>query len=281
MAKMKGLGRGLDALLGGIDEPSEHDRLVNVAVDHLHPGKYQPRTRMDAEALGQLAESIKAQGVIQPILARASGDSQYEIIAGERRWRAAKLAGLETVPVLVREVRDDLALAMALIENIQREDLNAIEEAAGIQRLIDEFGMTHESAAEAVGRSRSAVTNLLRLLSLTKPVRDLLLDGKLDMGHARALLGASGAKQIELANVISAKHLSVRQAEDLIKRAAKPQVSTRAAAQDRDVASLEEEVSDSLGTRVRILPGKKGTGKLVVEYTSLDQLDTLLTKLRH
>ncbi len=215
MAKLKGLGRGLDALLGG-DEAQPQEQLLNVALTQLHPGKYQPRTQMDPGAIAELAESIKVQGVIQPILARPLSDGHFEIIAGERRWRAAKLAGLDSIPVLVREVRDDLALAMALIENIQREDLNPIEEAAGIQRLIDEFGMTHEAAAEAVGRSRSGVTNLLRLLSLAKPVQDLVLHGRLDMGHGRALLALSGAKQIELANLVVAKDLSVRQAEHLV-----------------------------------------------------------------
>ena len=215
MAKMKGLGRGLDALLGA-DEPEPRDRLMNLPVENLHPGKYQPRTQMNPEAIAELAESIKVQGIIQPIVARPTSDREYEIIAGERRWRAAKLAGLDTVPALVREVRDDFALAMALIENIQRENLNPIEEATGIQRLIDEFQMTHEAAADAVGRSRSAVTNLLRLLSLPKPVQDMILHGKLDMGHGRALLALPGAKQVELAHLVASKTLSVRQAEQSI-----------------------------------------------------------------
>jgi ParB family transcriptional regulator, chromosome partitioning protein len=279
MAKVKGLGRGLDALLGG-DEPQPQEHLMNVALTQLRPGKYQPRTQMDANAIGELAESIKAQGIIQPILARPLGDGHFEIIAGERRWRAAKLAGLDAVPVLVREVRDDLALSMALIENIQREDLNPIEEAAGIQRLIDEFGMTHEAAAEAVGRSRSGVTNLLRLLSLAKPVQDLVLQGRLDMGHGRALLALPGAKQIELANVIATKNLSVRQAEHLVGQALSTPRTAKRVTRDRDLLALEEELSDHLGTRVAIVPRKKGAGRVVIDYSSLDQLDGLLAGLR-
>jgi ParB family chromosome partitioning protein len=279
MAKVKGLGRGLDALLGG-DEQQPQEHLMNVALTQLRPGKYQPRTQMDPNAIGELAESIRAQGVIQPILARPLGDGHFEIIAGERRWRAAKLAGLDAVPVLVREVRDDLALAMALIENIQREDLNPIEEATGIQRLIDEFGMTHEAAAEAVGRSRSGVTNLLRLLSLAKPVQDLVLQGKLDMGHGRALLALPGAKQIELANLIATKNLSVRQAEHLVGQALSTPRAAKRVARDRDLLALEEELSDLLGTRVAIVPRKKGAGRVVIDYSSLDQLDSLLAGLR-
>jgi ParB family transcriptional regulator, chromosome partitioning protein len=281
MVKVKGLGRGLDALLGG-DEPQSQEHLMNVALIQLRPGKYQPRTQMDPDAIAELAESIKAQGVIQPILARPLGDGHFEIIAGERRWRAAKLAGLDTVPVLVREVRDDLALAMALIENIQREDLNPIEEAVGIQRLIDEFGMTHEAAAAAVGRSRSGVTNLLRLLSLAKPVQDMVLQGKLDMGHGRALLSVSGTKQIELGKLIAQKNLSVRQAEQLVNRAQSGSSPSgpKSVARDRDLVALEEELSDRLGTRVSIAARKNGSGRVVIDYSSLDQLDGLLTGLR-
>jgi len=281
MVKVKGLGRGLDALLGG-DEPQSQEHLMNVALIQLRPGKYQPRTQMDPDAIAELAESIKAQGVIQPILARPLGDGHFEIIAGERRWRAAKLAGLETVPVLVREVRDELALAMALIENIQREDLNPIEEAVGIQRLIDEFGMTHEAAAAAVGRSRSGVTNLLRLLSLAKPVQDMVLQGKLDMGHGRALLSLSGAKQIELGKLIAEKELSVRQAEHLVSRAQSAPTSPtpKSVARDRDLVALEEELSDHLGTRVSIAARKNGSGRVLIDYSSLDQLDGLLAGLR-
>ena len=281
MAKMKGLGRGLDALLGDDEAPpTAQDRLTDLAIDRLRPGKYQPRTQMNPEAIAQLADSIKAQGVIQPILARATADGSFEIIAGERRWRAARLAGLQSVPVLVREVRDDHALAMALIENIQREDLNPIEEATGIQRLIEEFGMTHEAAAAAVGRSRSGVTNLLRLLALAKPVQQLVLAGDIDMGHARALLPLSPVKQIQIANLIVAKHLSVREAEALVKRDSVSAPTPKRTTRDQDLVSLEEELAQSLGTRIKIVPGKKGAGRVTIDYTGLDQLEVLLAKLR-
>jgi ParB family chromosome partitioning protein len=279
MAKLKGLGRGLDALLLP-DEPQRADRLAELPVGLLRPGRYQPRTQMNPDAIVDLADSIKAQGVIQPILVRPLQGGEFEIIAGERRWRAAKLAGLESVPVLVRDVRDELALAMALIENIQREDLNPIEEAQGIQRLIAEFGMTHEAAAAAVGRSRSGVTNLLRLLSLAKPVQDLILHGPLDMGHGRTLLPLPAAKQIELANAIAAKGYSVRQVEHLVRAALTP--PKRAARKhDRDLEILETELSDCLGTHVSIEPrGSKGAGRMVITYTTLDQLDALIGRLR-
>jgi ParB family chromosome partitioning protein len=279
MVKVKGLGRGLDALLAP-DEPQPQDRPSELPVASLRPGRYQPRTQMNADAIADLADSIKAQGVIQPILVRPVADGQYEIIAGERRWRAAKLAGLDLVPVLVRDVRDELALAMALIENIQREDLNPIEEAQGIQRLVSEFGMTHEAAAAAVGRSRSGVTNLLRLLGLAKPVQELILHARLDMGHGRALLALPAAKQIELANVIVAKGHSVRQAEHLVRAALAPPKAT-ARRRDRDIEILETELSEQLGTRVKIEPRSgKGAGRLVIDYTTLDQLDELVAKLR-
>jgi ParB family chromosome partitioning protein len=279
MAKPKGLGRGLDALLGA-DEPRTADRLTELSVGLLRPGRYQPRTQMDPEAIADLAESIKAQGVIQPILVRPLNDGHYEIIAGERRWRAAKQAGLEAVPVLVREVADEPALALALIENIQREDLNPIEEAQGIQRLISEFGMTHEAAAAAVGRSRSGVSNLLRLLGLAKPVQDLVLHGKLDMGHARPLLALPAVKQIELGNLIAAKGYSVRQAEELVRHTLAPP-KPPARPRDRDVINLETELSDLLGTKVSIeRRGGKGAGRLSIDYTTLEQLDALIAKLR-
>jgi ParB family chromosome partitioning protein len=279
MAKVKGLGRGLDALLGS-DEPETGERLQQLSVSQLRPGKYQPRTHMDPEAIAQLAESIKAQGVIQPILARFVEDGKFEIIAGERRWRAAMLAGLDSVPVVVRQVPDEADLSMALIENIQREDLNPIEEATGIRRLIDEFGMTHEVAADAIGRSRSGVTNLLRLLALPAPVRELLIQGKLEMGHARALLTLPGARQVELANQIAARELSVRQAERLATQAQSTAGKAQRPARDRDIAALEEELSDRLGTNVSIVPGKKGAGRVVIDYADLDHLDQMLTKLR-
>jgi ParB family chromosome partitioning protein len=285
MAKLKGLGRGLDALLGGDEpaaamatpSPSDNQRELNT--DQLQPGKYQPRSRMNQDALKELSESVKAQGVIQPILVRPTAEHKFEIIAGERRWRAARMAGLQTVPVVIRNIPDQQALAVALIENIQREDLNPLEQAIGIQRLINEFGLTHQSAAEALGRSRAAVSNLLRLLELAPPVRELLAEGRLDMGHARALLALPALRQIELANEVATKGLTVRDVEkrvgELVSRP-KPRVPRTA---DRDVARLQEELSQKLGTRVQIKQKNKGRGRLIIDYGSLDQLDALLHKL--
>jgi len=280
MNKSKGLGRGLDALLGGDDAAPSRDAMATLPVGSIRPGRYQPRTRMDQQALAELAASIRAQGVMQPLLVRPVGRDQYELIAGERRWRAAQLAGLAEVPVLVREVQDNAALAMALIENIQREDLNPIEEATGLQRLIGEFRMTHEQAADAVGRSRSATTNLLRLLKLAKPVQAMLMQGALEMGHARALLALEGARQIEAANRIVAKGLSARESEALAARLARGPATRRKQKTDRDLARLEEEISQRLGTTVQIRPGRKGSGTIVVSYSGLDHLDQLLKKLR-
>jgi ParB family chromosome partitioning protein len=278
MSKAKGLGRGLDALLGA-DETAK-DALTTLAVGQIRPGRYQPRTRMDRAALAELSASIKAQGLMQPLLVRPVDGGRYELIAGERRWRAAQMAGLSEVPALVRAVPDESALAMSLIENIQRENLNPMEEAAGLQRLIDEFRMTHEQAADAVGRSRSATTNLLRLLKLPKPVQAMVMDGALEMGHARALLSLDAVRQIEAANRIAARGLSVREAEALAARLARgPATRRRGVKADRDLARLEEQASERLGTTVEIRPGKKGTGKLVVHYASLDHLDRLLRKL--
>jgi len=282
MNRPKGLGRGLDALLGGGDDAPRRDRdaVGMLSVGAIRPGKYQPRTRMDEQALKELAASIKTQGLMQPLLVRPVAKDGYELIAGERRWRAAQLAGLSEVPVLIREVPDNAALAMALVENIQREDLNPMEEAAGLQRLVDEFRMTHEQAAEAVGRSRSATTNLLRLLKLAKPVQVMLMDGTLEMGHARALLSLDGARQIEAANRISARRLSVRESEALAARLLRTPAGRRAPRGDRDLARLEEEVSERLGTTVQIRPGRKGSGTVVLHYSGLDHLDQLLKKLR-
>ena len=281
MNKPKGLGRGLDALLGGDDSAPRGDAMATLPVGAIRPGKYQPRTRMDEQALKELAASIRAQGLMQPLLVRPLGNlqgrEQYELIAGERRWRAAQLAGLTEVPVLVREVPDNAALAMALIENIQREDLNPLEEAAGLQRLVDEFRMTHEQAAEAVGRSRSATTNLLKL---AKPVQAMLMQGALEMGHARALLPLDGAHQIEAANRIVARRLSVRESEALATRLLRAPAGRRRPRTDRDLARLEEEVSQRLGTTVQIRPGRKGSGTIVLRYSGLDHLDQLLKKLR-
>jgi ParB family chromosome partitioning protein len=285
MAKMKGLGRGLDALLGG-DEPAAApavaDRQSELKIDQLQPGKYQPRSYMDDAALKELAASIKAQGIMQPILVRPVPGGKFEIIAGERRWRASRIAGLESVPVLVREVPDNAALAMALIENIQREDLNPLEQATGIQRLVNEFGATHDQAADMVGRSRSAVTNLLRLLTLAEPVRDLLQQGKLDMGHARALLALSGIQQVEAARGVVSRDLSVRDTEKLVGQLLRgvPGKAVRKTT-DRDVLRLEEELAQKLGTKVQIKAGNKGRGSLVIQYSSLAQLDTILAKLKH
>ena len=283
MNKPKGLGRGLDALLGGNDDaaPRAKDATGTLPVAAIRPGKYQPRTQMNNEALAELAASIKAQGLMQPLLVRPVGRDSYELIAGERRWRAAQLAGLTEVPALIREVPDNAALAMALIENIQREDLNPMEEAAGLQRLVDEFRMTHEQAAESVGRSRSATTNLLRLLKLAKPVQAMLMDGTIEMGHARALLALEGAKQIEAANRIVARGLSVRDSEALANRLLRsPAGGKRKPRTDRDLARLEEEISGRLGTTVQIRPGRKGSGTVVLHYSGLDHLDQLLKKLR-
>ena len=274
----KGLGRGLDALLSG-DANQKDDVLSEMKVGQLKPGKYQPRSRMDEASLNELAASIKVQGVIQPILARALPDGSHEIIAGERRWRAAQLAGLSQVPVLVRKVADNAALAMALIENIQREDLNPLEEAVGIQRLIDEFKMTHQTAADAVGRSRSAASNLLRLLKLPQLVQAMLMEGNLDMGHARALLALDGARQITAANKIMASGLSVREAEKLVQNLLNPAPKHKKAELGRDIIRLQEKIADRLGATVEIRHGAKGAGKLVIEYKTLDQLDGILSKI--
>lgn len=278
MAKLKGLGRGLDALLAGGGEEKNADALQNLGLDRLQPGKYQPRTHMDQESLAELAGSIKSQGIMQPILVRALPAGNYEIIAGERRWRAARLAGLAEVPVLVREVADEAALAMSLIENIQRENLNPLEEATGIQRLINEFEMTHQLAADAVGRSRSAVSNLLRLLNLAAPVQDMLLHNQLDMGHARALLSLPNALQIVAANEIAAKGLSVREAEKLVQRQQQPEPKPKAKP-DRDILRLQEDLAEKLGAVVTLKAQKKGRGKLIINYDSLEQLDSIIGRL--
>ncbi|TAH47263.1 MAG: ParB/RepB/Spo0J family partition protein [Betaproteobacteria bacterium] len=279
--KLKGLGRGLDALLAADhDEEVTQRELRTLSTSALQPGKYQPRTRMDPGSLEELAASIKAQGVMQPILVRPVGDDAYEIIAGERRWRAAQIAGLDEVPCLVREIPDEAALAMSLIENIQREDLNPLEEASGIQRLIDEFAMTHQQAADAVGRSRPAASNLLRLLNLARPVQELLMAGDIDMGHARALLPLDGANQIQLANLVAAKQLSVRDTERLVQQVLNPRQKKVAPPPDRDLLRLEEEIADAIGATVRIKANKKGAGEVTIRFGSLDQLDGLLGRLR-
>jgi ParB family chromosome partitioning protein len=292
--KLKGLGRGLDALLGGDAQeapaaPSGAPSALPVA--QIQAGKYQPRTRMDDGSLAELAASIKSQGIMQPVLVRpidTSGESpsgaRYEIIAGERRFRAAQLAGLDEIPVLVREVDDQNAAAMALIENIQREDLNPLEEAQGIARLISEFSFTHEQAAQAVGRSRSAVSNLLRLVNLAQPVQTMLMAGDIDMGHARALLAVDAASQIALANQVIAKRLSVRETEKMVARTLEEQNAPPAAPRQKeksgDIVRLEEELSDRLATPVAFKMGPKGRGQLIIDFADLDILDTVLARLR-
>lgn len=277
--KMKGLGRGLDALLAGNTAP-ETQRQETLPVGSLQPGKYQPRTRMDPGSLEELAASIKSQGLIQPISVRPVGNGRYEIIAGERRWRASQIAGLTEVPVLIREIPDDAALAMSLIENIQREDLNPLEEAAGLQRLIDEFGMTHQQAADAVGRSRSAATNLLRLLQLAKPAQDLLMAGDIEMGHARAILAAPKSEQGRLAAEVADKGYSVRETEKRIAHELRPPVHKPAAEKSRDLLRLEEELADAIGADVKLHANRKGAGALTIRFATLDQLDGILRRLR-
>ncbi len=278
--KPKGLGRGLDALLAGNDG-SHAARQDTLPVGQLQPGKYQPRTRMDPGSLEELAASIRAQGVMQPILVRPVADGRYEIVAGERRWRASQIAGLADVPVQIREIPDDAALAMSLIENIQREDLNPLEEAAGLQRLIDEFAMTHQQAADAVGRSRSAASNLLRLLNLAKPAQDMLMAGDIDMGHARALLALAKSEQGRIAALVVDKGLSVRETERIVAREANPPAKKQSHQPvDRDLARLEEELADAFGAAVKIRANRKGAGSLTIRFATLDQLEGILDKLR-
>ena len=286
MVKAKGLGRGLDALLlsGEEDAQKNEGSLQTLLISELQPGKYQPRSIMQEEALLALSQSILKQGVMQPIIVRPVGNNQYEIIAGERRWRAAKLANLNEVPVIIKNIPDESALAMALIENIQRENLNPLEEAVGIKRLIDEFNMTHEEAADAVGKSRVTVSNLLRLLTLTKPVQDRLLNGKIDMGHARALIGLEGSQQIMLCEEIIQKNLSVREVEALVKNlqnSYKTDVQkTSPKKTNADVRQLEESLAETLGASVTIDAKKNGSGILKVHYRNLEQLDEILKKIK-
>jgi ParB family chromosome partitioning protein len=289
-AKRKTLGRGLDALLGPAVRTTETERdgeLRHIPVDLLQRGRYQPRQDMRAESLEELANSIRAQGVVQPIVVRPLPDApgearQFEIIAGERRWRAAQLAGLAEIPALVRTVPDEAAVALALIENIQRENLNPLEEAHALSRLIEEFGMTHGEAAEAVGRSRAAVSNLLRLLDLADAVKGMVERRELEMGHARALLGLTDARQqTEVARLVAKKGLSVRETEALVRRMqAGPRKSVAARAVDPDVRNLENDISERLGARVSIRQGARGKGKLVISYNSLDELEGILAHIR-
>ncbi|MBI4291673.1 MAG: ParB/RepB/Spo0J family partition protein [Betaproteobacteria bacterium] len=281
MAKLKGLGRGLDALLDADEGTQAKESLGTLKLAQIERGRYQPRSKMDDASLQDLASSIRSQGMIQPILVRPLAKDRYEIIAGERRWRAAKLAGLAEVPVVVREVPDQAALAMALIENIQREDLNPLEEAQGVQRLVDEFKLTHQEAADAIGRSRAATTNLLRLLHLENSVQKFVFEGALDMGHARALLALSGRQQEAVAKKVAERGMSVRETESLVNDILHPKLAAKHAPKlDRDVQRLQDELSDKLGTTVEIKAGKKGAGKLVISYTSAEHFDELLSKIR-
>lgn len=281
--RTKGLGRGLEALLGPSGDDANKDmgeQVMMLPLGKLQAGKYQPRSRMDESSLMELAESIKSQGIMQPILVRPVGSGKYEIIAGERRFRASKIAGLEEVPVLVRAVPDESALAMALIENIQREDLNPLEEALGVQRLIREFNLTHEDAARAIGRSRSATSNMLRLLNLAEPVQTMLLAGDVEMGHARALLALTAAEQIACANEVVNKRLSVRETEKLVndwasdndRLATKPR-------QTADVRRLEEGLADWLASAVQLKANPNGKGSVTIKFNSLDELDGVLERI--
>ena len=283
MVRPKGLGRGLDALLAGSDDTATSgESLQTLSLDRVRPGKYQPRSKMDAASLAELALSIKEQGVMQPILVRPVEGGSFEIVAGERRWRAAQQAGLREIPALVKNVPDQSALAVALIENIQREDLNPLEEAKGLQRLIDEFGLTQEAAAKAVGRSRSAVSNLLRLNALAPPVQEYLLAGNIEMGHARALLALPVAQQSGAAARIVSDAMSVRDTERLVHALLKPAkraARRRKPAFDADTARLENDLAERLGAVVHIEPGRQGAGRVVIRYATLEQLDGIVERL--
>jgi ParB family chromosome partitioning protein len=294
-ARKRGLGKGLDLLLSTsnnarqrqVEEDTKADtnqqtvdqnrgELRKLPIEWLRPGKYQPRKDMSAEALEELAHSIEAQGVIQPIVVREVGDNQFEIIAGERRWRASQQIHLHDVPCLIKNVSDENAVAIALIENIQREDLNAMEEAVALDRLMNEFELTHQQVAEAVGKSRTTVTNLLRLNSLDNDVKILLEHGDIEMGHARALLALSGETQAETARNVAAKGLTVRDTEKLVKAVLNPKAPKQAAKVDPDINRLEQRISERLGAGVKIQQNKKGQGKLVIDYAHLDELDAIL-----
>lgn len=287
-AKKRGLGRGLDALLGGVDAGDEQQQTPasssSLPIDLIGRGRFQPRRNFDEDKLRELADSIAAQGVVQPVVVRPVEDGRYELIAGERRWRAAQLAGLSDIPAVVREVDDQTAMAMGLIENIQRDDLNPLEEAQALQRLTDEFALTHQQVADAVGRSRASVSNLLRLLELNPEVKALIDQGSLEMGHARALLGLKGGLQSEAAAKVAAKGLSVRETEVLVRKlstepAAQP-AKPQPPAQDPDVKRLLNDLSDRLGAQVQLKQGRAGKGQLIISYNSLDELDGILGHIR-
>ena len=292
-AKKRGLGRGLDALLGSsasmiASQPAAEDKKVeglrNLPVDVIQRGRFQPRQDFSSDALQELADSIRAQGVVQPIVVRpvSGAAGKYELIAGERRWRASQLAGLHEIPAVIRDVPDQAAMAMGLIENIQREELNPIEEATALQRLIEEFGLTHQETAEAVGRSRAAVSNLLRLLSLDPLVRKMLEAGELEMGHARALLALQvGAEQIQAAQEVQAKGLSVRETERLVRKLQAPETdSGKEKKPDPDTLRLQESLAQTLGTKVQFQHNRQGRGKMVIHYNSLDELDGILNHIK-
>ncbi len=280
--KRKALGRGLGALFENSNlDNDDQESLRQIPIDQLERGRYQPRFTMNKGSLKELADSIAAQGVVQPIVVRQMNNGKYEIVAGERRWRAAQLAGLETIPSIVRSIPDEAAMAIALIENIQREDLNPLEEAMAMQRLMQEFEMTHQQVAERVGRSRAAVSNYLRLLTLGEDVRKLLETGKLDMGHARALLSLSSAEQLRLGRKVAEDGLTVRQTESLVRKMLdRPAPKKKRRSSNTDIRNLEQKLSDKLGAKVRIQSGKRGKGKLIIEYNSNDELDGILKRIR-
>lgn len=286
MVRKPGLGKGLDILLSSSKHKNNTDKeldkdssMRHLPVEKISKGPYQPRLSIDPESLQDLADSIKAQGLVQPVIVRPIGSGQYELIAGERRWRAAQIAGLHDIPAVIRKISDQAAAAMSLIENIQREDLNPLEEAIALERLIQEFGLTHEQTAGAVGRSRSAISNLLRLLILEDSTKKLLENGLLEMGHARALLGLGGSKQVEAAEKVAAKGMSVRDTERLVKKINQPATESKVPAKSPDVISLEQKVGEKLGANVQIKYNNKGKGKMIIEYNSLDELDGILEHL--
>lgn len=284
MVKKPGLGRGLDVLLSSAKQAAQQPDeilLKKLPVEKIRPGEYQPRMNIDPEALQELADSIKAQGMVQPVVVRRIGGGEYELIAGERRWRAAQLSGMHEIPAVVRDIPDQAAAAMSLIENIQREDLSALEEATGLRRLIDEFGLTHQQTAEAVGRSRASVTNLLRLLELTPEVKSMLERRELEMGHARALLPLSNELvQLQAAQKVVKRQLSVRDTERLVKNLLEGTVKKIIPAASPDVQRLERQLSDQLGAKVAIRYNQKGQGRMVIEYNSLDELDGILNHIK-
>ena len=280
--KKRGLGRGLDALLGDVAAPETKDKgheLQTLPIEFLQRGKYQPRKDMKPDTLQELADSIKAQGVIQPIVVRSIGQDKYEIVAGERRWRASQLAGLQEVPVVIKDIDDRAAMAVALIENIQREDLNALEESEALKRLLDEFDMTHQQVADAVGKSRAMVSNLLRLIDLQNDVKTMLIKGELEMGHARALLALEGDQQISTASKVVKQELTVRATEKLIKSLREDAKPTLPKQQDSDTVRLQDELTEKVGAKVIINHQQNGKGKLVFSYTSLEELEGLISRI--